>query len=58
MMQLSVPPYALGFVPPPFNFFDFVCLYLVILELVLLAMPRRWSHQIMEVLFPILRRTL
>lgn len=57
-MQIPAPPFPPGFVPPPFGFFEFVGLYLVILELVLLAMPRRWSYQILEVLFPILRRGL
>lgn len=56
MIQLPVPPSPSGFVPLPFNFFDFVLFYIAALELVLLAMPRKWSHKLMDVLFPILRQ--
>jgi hypothetical protein len=42
--------------PPPFNFLDFACLYLVLLELVVLALPRKLANRILEMLFPILRR--
>ena len=58
MIQLPVPPYPPGIIPPPFNFFDFVCLYLVVLESVLLALPCKIANQILETLFPILRRPL
>lgn len=53
-MQLPLPPP--GFVPVPFNFWDFLCLYLVLLEVVVLALPRRISDRVLEALFPILRR--
>jgi hypothetical protein len=58
MIQLPVPPFPPDFVPPPFNFFDFVCLYVVVLESVLLALPRKIANRILETLFPILRRPL
>jgi len=57
-MQLPAPPLPPGFIPPPFNLFDFLCLYLVLLGLVLLALPRRWTKRILDVLFPALRRYL
>jgi len=49
-------PGAPGFVPPPSGFLDFVMLYVLFVETVLLASPRRISNRILEVLFPILRR--
>jgi len=55
-VQIQSPPFPPGFVPPPFNFFDFVCLYAIALELVLWVLPRKISKRIMETLFPILRR--
>jgi hypothetical protein len=57
-VQLPAPPLPPGFVPLPFNFFDLMCLYLVLIELVLLALPRKIGKQILEVLFPALRRHL
>jgi hypothetical protein len=57
-VQLPNPPLSPGFVPPPFNVFEFFCLYLVLVELVLLALPRKWGKRVLEVLFPILRRML
>ena len=53
---MQIPPLPPGFVPPPFNFFDFLCLYLVLLEFILLALPRKISNRILETLFPILHR--
>jgi hypothetical protein len=50
------PPSPPDFVFPPFNFFDFACLYVVVLELVLLALPRKIGNRILETLFPALRR--
>jgi hypothetical protein len=47
-----------GSVPPPFNFFDFVCLYIAGLELVMLALPRKISNRILETLFSILPRPM
>jgi hypothetical protein len=47
-----------GFVFPPFNWFDFLCLYFVLVELMLLALPRKIGNEILETLFPILRRYL
>ena len=52
------PPLPPGFIPPPFNFFDFVCLYFVFLESVLLALPHKIANRILEILFPILRRPM
>lgn len=36
--------------------FDFVALYVIGLQWVLLALPRGVSNRILEILFPILRR--
>ena len=47
-----------GFVPPPMDMFGFLMFYLVVLELVLLALPRKIEKRILETLFPILRRPL
>jgi hypothetical protein len=52
------PPLPPGFQPPPMDLFGWVCLYILFLELVLLAMPRKFSNRILETLFPILRRYL
>jgi hypothetical protein len=52
-VQTPFPPP--GFVPPPFNFFDFVCLYVALIELIVLALPRKIRCWILETLFPILR---
>ena len=58
MIQLPAPPLPPGFQPPPFDFFFFAMLYGLFLELVLLALPRKWRNRILETLFPILRRPL
>jgi hypothetical protein len=50
------PPLPPNFIPPPFNWFQFVMLYLVFLELVLLLLPRKIGKRILETLFPVLRR--
>lgn len=50
------PPLPPGFVPPPMDVFAWVCLYVMFLELVLLAFPRNWSNRILEILLPGLRR--
>ena len=47
-----------GFVPPPSGFLEFVMLYVLFVEIVLLALPRRISNWILEILFPLLRRHL
>jgi hypothetical protein len=56
MFQLPLPPTPPGNDPHPFGFFDFAMLYVVILQLTLLALSPRVSHRILETLFPILRR--
>lgn len=56
MIQLPIPPYPPGFEPPPFNWFDFVMLYVAALELVLLSLPVRWQRIILRVLFCVPRR--
>ena len=57
-MQLPTPPLPPGFVPPPSGVFEFVMLYVLFVEMVLLALPRTWSKRILEILFPALRRML
>jgi len=47
-----------GFIPPQSGFLEFVMLYVLFVEIVLLALPRRISNRILETLFPILRRML
>jgi hypothetical protein len=54
-MQIPTPPLPPGFVPPPMDIFGWVCLYVLLLELVLLALPRKIGKRILETLFPILR---
>ena len=56
MFQLTLPPMPPGNEPHPFGFFDFVMLYVVILQLTLLALSPQVTHRILEILFPILRR--
>ena len=56
MLQLPLPPTPFGNDPYLFGFLDFVMLYVLILQLALLALPFRVSHRILETLFPILRR--
>jgi hypothetical protein len=51
MIQLPIPPYPPGFEPPPFNWFEFVMLYVAGLELVLLSLPVRLQRVILCVLF-------
>ena len=58
MLQLPVPPMPPGFVPPPSGFLEFVMLYVLFVEIVLLALPRKISNRILETLFPLLRRLL
>jgi len=50
------PPLPPGFVPPPSGFLEFVMLYVLFLEIVLRALPRKLANRILEILFPILRR--
>jgi hypothetical protein len=45
---LEPPP---GFIPLPLDWFQFALLYLACLELVVLAMPRRWQDRVIEVAF-------
>jgi hypothetical protein len=53
MIQIpfAEPPLPPGFIPPPLDWFQFAMLYVVGLELVLLAMPNRWRDKIIEVAF-------
>jgi len=48
MIQAPIPP---GFVPPPFNWFQFAMLYSSFIVLVVLALPQRWQRRILRVLF-------
>ena len=57
-MQLPVPPLPPGFIPSPSGLLEFVLLYVLFVEIVLLALPRRISNRILETLFPIFRRYL
>ena len=58
MMQIpfpeSLPP---GFLPMPFDWFQFALLYLACLEAVLLAMPSRWRDKLIEVAFCLRKKT-
>ena len=51
-MQFPTPPLPPGFVPPPLDLFGFLGLYVVALELILLALPRKFRNRILETLFP------
>jgi hypothetical protein len=53
MIQIpfAEPPLPHGFIPPPLDWFQFAMIYVVGLELVLLAMPNRWRDKIIEVAF-------
>jgi hypothetical protein len=53
MIQIpfAEPPLPPGFIPQPLDWFQFALLYVVGLELVLLAMPSRWLDEIIEVAF-------
>ena len=55
---IETPPMSPAFVPPSPDFFDFVMLYVLSVELVLLALPRKWCKQILDGLLPVLRRHL
>jgi hypothetical protein len=57
-VQLPAPPIPPGFVPPPSGLLEFVMLYVLFVEIVLLALPRKIANRVMEILFPILRRLL
>ncbi len=58
-MQLRFePPLSPRFIPPPSGFLEFVMLYVLALQLVLLALPQKLGNRILETLFPILRRHL
>jgi len=48
MIQAPIPP---GFVPPPFNWFQFAMLYLSFIVLVVLALPERWRQHVLRLLF-------
>jgi hypothetical protein len=41
-MQIPNPPLPPGFIPPPLDVFAWVGLYVIFLELVVLALPRVW----------------
>ena len=56
MFQLPLPPMPPGNDPQPLGFFDFAMLYVVVLQMMLLALSPRVSNRILETLFPILRR--
>jgi hypothetical protein len=56
MFQLPLPPMPSGNDPQPLGFFDFAMLYVVVLQMMLLALSPRVSNRILETLFPILRR--
>jgi hypothetical protein len=57
MFQLPLPLTPPGNDPQPLSFLDFAMLYVVVLQLTLLALSPRVSHRILETLFPILRRS-
>jgi len=57
-VQAPYPPLPPGFVLPPSGFLEFVMLYLLFVEIVLLALPRKVGNRILETRFPILRRYL
>jgi hypothetical protein len=51
MIQLPVPPYPPGFIPPAFDWFQFAMLYIAGIEFVLLSLPRKWQREIIQILF-------
>ena len=55
-MQIPSPPLLPGTVPPPLDLFGFLGLFVVALELILSALPRKFRNRILETLFPGLRR--
>ena len=52
MIQLPAPPYPPGFIPLPFDWFQFVMLYIVGMELLLLALPQTWLCVLFRTAFP------
>jgi hypothetical protein len=48
MIQAPISP---GFVPLPFNRFEFAMLFLSFILLVVLALPQRWQRHILRALF-------
>jgi hypothetical protein len=48
MPGYPMPP---GFIPPPFNWFQFAMLYIAFLEAVILALPQRRQTHLLRVLF-------
>jgi hypothetical protein len=52
------PPLPPGFIPPQSGLLEFVMFYVLFVETVLLALPRKLGNRILETLFPILRRLL
>jgi hypothetical protein len=53
--ETPLPP---GFIPPPLDWFQFAMIYVVGLELVLLAMPNRWRDKVIEVAFCLLNKPM
>jgi hypothetical protein len=50
MIQIpfAEPPRPPGFIPPPLDWFQFAMLYVMGLELVLLAMASKWRDKVIE----------
>ena len=57
-MQLPAPPLPPGFIPPPLDAIGFAMFYLVVIELILIALPHKVRNRILETLLPFLRRPL
>ncbi|SRR5712692_667426 len=57
-MQLPNPPLPPGFIPPTLDAFAFAMFYLIVLELVLIALPGNVRNRVLETLLPFLRRPL
>jgi hypothetical protein len=57
-MQLPTPPLPPGFVPAPLDPFGFAMFYLVVIELILIALPGKVRNRVLEILLPFLRRPL
>jgi hypothetical protein len=49
--QAGFPFWPPGFIPPPFDWFQFAMLYIVGIEVVLLSRPRKWQREIIQILF-------
>ena len=47
-----MPPYPPDFVPPPLDWFQFAMLYIVFVELILLALPKTWFCVLFRTAFP------